>query len=372
MDGGEAQKAGLKAGDKLITADGVSLNGFTVEMIGEIVRGPVGTPVSITVLRGDEELSFTVTRYAMENSPVSASLVGDGVAYMRITNFKDANSYLDFALLYKALPQQGVKTVVLDLRNNPGGQVDVAINTIERIIAEKNIPYLMSESTNPRTMHTYTSIGLGWDATKMVILVNQDTASSAEIVAGALHDLGYATLVGTKTYGKGKGQLHIQAAPTEVAVLSNSVFYLPTSGKFDGVGITPDFNVALGEKYYHLPPLQPMPQNKAIYVGRSKDALALEQRLHELGYFSGKPDEIADAATFLAVNRFQRDNKIDISKGYCNMQTAKAIDDAVYKLDGKLIYVDTQYEQAMTIARNYAKNDTKPTVVDMDKITFGE
>ena len=372
VEGGEAEKAGVKAGDKLLSADGVSLAGFSIDMIGEIVRGPVGTAVAITVLRGEKELSFSITRYAMKNSPVSASLVGDGVAYMKITNFADANTYLDFAVLYKSLPEQGVKTVVLDLRNNPGGELSVAINTIERIITQKNVPYLMAESTNPRTVKTYSSLGLGWDATKMVILVNENTASSAELVAGSLHDLGYATLVGAKTYGKGKGQLHLQTAPTEIAVLSNHIFYLPTTGAYDGVGITPDVSVALGQKYYHLPSLAPMPKNQAIYVGVSRDALALEQRLSELGYFSGKPDEIADGATFLAVNRFQRDNNMDISKGYCNMQTAKAIDDAVYKLDGKLIYTDTQYERAITLAKSYSKNNTKPTPVDMSKITFGE
>ncbi len=370
--GGEAEKVGLQAGDKLLSADGVSLAGFTIDMIGEIIRGPVGSTVALTVSRNDKELKFTVPRYAMKNSPVSASLAGDGVAYIKITNFADANTYFDFAVLYKSLPAQGIKTVLLDLRNNPGGEVSVAINTIERLISDKDIPYLMSESTNPRRVRTYSSEGLGWDATKMVILVNGNTASSAELVAGSLHDLGYATLVGTKTYGKGKGQLHLQTAPTEIAVLSNHIFYLPTTGNYDGIGIEPDVSVKLGEKYYHLPALATMPQNKAIYIGESDGALALEQRLVELGYFSGKPDKIADGATFLAVNRFQRDNNMIISKGYCNMQTAKAIDDAVYKLDGKLVYTDTQYERALTIAKTYAKNDVKPTLIDMSKITFGE
>lgn len=372
IEGGEAEKAGVRANDKLLTADGVSLAGFSTDMIGEIIRGPVGTTVNITVLRDGKELSFTVPRFAMKNSPVSASLAGDGVAYMRITNFEDANTYLDFAVLYKSLPQQGIKTVILDLRDNPGGELSVAINTIERLISDKDIPYLMSESTNPRRVRTYSSIGLGWDATKMVILVNENTASSAELVAGSLHDLGYATLVGKKTYGKGKGQLHLQTAPTEIAVLSNHLFYLPITGSYDGVGISPDVSVELGKTYYHLPPMSPMPKYKAIYIGESDYALALEQRLCELGYFSGTPDKIADGATFLAVNRFQRDNKMDITKGYCNAQTAMAIDDAVYKIDGRAVYTDTQYERALTIARGYAKNDTKPTLPDMGSITFGE
>lgn len=372
VEGGQAEKVGIRAGDKLISADGVSLSGFSIEMIGEIVRGPVGTTVELTISRDGKEHKFTIPRFAMKNSPVSASLVGDGVAYIKITNFKDANTYLDFAVLYKSLPEQGIKTVLLDLRNNPGGEVSVAINTIERLIPDKDIPYLMSESTNPRRVRTYNSIGLSWDATKMVILVNGNTASSAELVAGSLRDLGYATLVGTKTYGKGKGQLHLQTAPTEVAVLSNHIFYLPTTGSFDGAGLEPDVNVKLGEKYYHLPTLATMPKDKSIYIGESDAALALEQRLFELGYFSGKPDKIADGATFLAVNRFQRDNNMDISKGYCNRQTAKALDDAVYKLDGKLVYTDTQLERALALAKSYAKNDTEPTLIDMSKITFGE
>ncbi len=373
ISGGSAEAAGIKAGDKLLSAEGVSLSGFTVEMIAEIIRGPVGSCVNLTVERDGKVLSFSVVRYAMVSSPVSAALVADGVAYMRIDYFKDSNAYIDFAELYKSLPEQGIKTVILDLRNNPGGTLDVAINTIERLIPDKNIPYLMSVNSNPRRVKTYTSLGLSWDATKMVILVNENTASSAELVAGTLHDLGYATLVGTTTFGKGTGQLHSENAETnEVAVVTDRRFYLPTSGSYDGIGITPDVTVELGKEYYHIPKLQEIDASRDIYIGASSNALALEQRLSELGYFSGKPDNIADGATFLAVNRFQYNNNIRITRNYCDSQTLRAIDRATIALDGTVVLVDTQYTRALNIAKGYAKNNVKPTVIDMSKITFGD
>lgn len=373
VSGGAAEEAGIKAGDKLISAEGVSLAGFTVEMIAEIVRGPVGSCVNLTVEREGEILSFNVVRYAMMSSPVSASLVADGVAYMRIDYFLDANAYLDFTMLYKSLPEQGIKTVILDLRDNPGGALDVAINTIERLIPDKKVPYLMSAIANPRQIKTYTSLGLSWDATKMVILVNENTASCAELVAGALHDLGYATLVGTTTYGKGTGQLHHENTETnEVAVVTDRRFYLPTTGSFDGVGLTPDITVELGKEYYHLPKLEKIDGTRDVIIGASSNALALEQRLYELGYFSGKPDNVADGATFLAVNRFQYNNDIRITRNYCDSQTLRAIDRAAIALDGTLVSIDTQYTRALNIAKGYAKNNVKPTLIDMSKITFGD
>ncbi len=372
-NGGAAEAAGLKAGDKLVSAEGVSLDGFTAEMIGEIIRGPVGSCVNITVSRDGEVKNFNVVRYAMLSSPVSAALVADGVAYMRIDYFADSNAYLDFTMLYKSLPEQGVKTVILDLRDNPGGALDVAINTIERLIPDKKVPYLMSEIANPRRVKTYTSLGLSWDATKMVILVNENTASSAELVAGVLHDLGYATLVGTTTYGKGTGQLHAENTETnEVTVVTNRRFYLPVSGAYDGIGLEPDVKVELDTKYYHLPKLEPLNVSRDILPGISKNALAIEQRLCELGYFSGKPDNVADGATFLAVNRFQYDNDIRITRNYCDPATARALDRAAIALDGTPVYIDTQYTRALNIAKSYAKNNTKPELIDMSKIAFGE
>lgn len=370
---GAAEAAGIKAGDKLIAAEGVNLSGFTVDMIAEIIRGPVGSSVKLTVLRDGKTLSFDVERYAMLSSPVSASLVADGVAYMRVDYFADTNAYIDFMMLYNSLPEHGVKTVILDLRDNPGGTLDVAINTIERLIPDKKVPYLMSEISNPRRIKTFTSLGLGWDATKMVILVNENTASSAELVAGSLQELGYATLVGTTTRGKGTGQMHVENVETkEVAVVTDRRFYLPVSGSFDGVGITPDVEIELGREYYHLPILEKLDTTRDILPGSSKNALAIEQRLCELGYFSGTPDCIADGATFLAVNRFQYDNNIRITRNYCDSTTARALNRAAIALDGTPVYVDTQYTRALNIAKSYAKNDVKPELIDMSKVTFGE
>lgn len=372
VEGGSAEKAGLHAGDKLLMADGVPLDGFTSEMIGEIIRGEVGSEITLRVLREGQELSFTVARMAMASSPVSARLAGDGVAYMRITSFDDVDTYMDFSILYKELPEHDVSTVILDLRDNPGGDVSVAINVIERLIPDADIPYLMLERTNPRRVNTYTSAGIGWDATKMVILVNENTGSSAELVAGALHDLGYATLVGTKTYGKGLAQMHTEVKEGEFAVITNSQFFLPVSGAFESIGIQPDIEVAMGTKYYHLPQLAPIVADRAVYAGSDANALAIEQRLRELGYFSGTPDNKADRATFLAVNRFQKANGYAVTNNYCDANTVRSLDRAVREMDGKVIPVDTQYEQALTIAKTYAEKKTAPTRVDMNKITFGK
>ena len=372
VEGGGAQKAGILVGDKLLEADGAKLSGFTAEMIGEIVRGEAGSEIPIRVERDGRAMLFRVTRAAMANSQVSAKLLGGGVAYLRVTSFENLDTFLDFALLYKSLPDHDVTTVVLDLRDNPGGDLSVALNVIERVLPEKALPYLMIERTNPRRVDTYTSEGIGWNATKMVILVNENTASSAELVAGALHDLGYATLVGKKTYGKGVGQMHSEVKEGEYAVITNSRFYLPVTGAFDGVGLAPDLAVEMGAKYYHIPQLAPIIADRSVYAGQGANVLALEQRLRELGYFSGTPDATADRATFLAVNRFQRAKGLAVSENYCDAATLRELDRAVRARDGKQIPVDTQYDRAVSLAKEYAEKNTPPTRVDMSTINFGE
>ena len=368
---GAAEAVGVLAGDKILSAGGVSVAGFTAEMIGEIIRGPIGTTVELSVLRDGAEHSFSLVRYAIANSFVSASLVTNDVAYMEISHFQDITSYLEFTMLCNTLSEMGVKTLILDLRNNMGGALDVAVNTIERLIPDKGVSYLEAEISNPSRTKTYTSMGIGQKFGKMVILVNENTASSAEIVAGSLRDLGYATLVGTQTYGKGTGQFHSQVSPGEVAVVTDRRFYLPTSGSYDGVGLIPDIKVELGYEYYHLPKLSDFIKNRDVYITSSTNVLALEERLCALGYFSGKPDNVADGATFLAVNRFQYDNGIRETRGYCDYATLVELDRAAIALDGTRVYVDTQLARAISIAKTYARNQVMPKPVDIAKITFG-
>lgn len=370
IEGGAAQKAGIQAGDKLLSVDGKELSGKTAQMIGDLIRGEIGTEIIIKVSRNGEEKKFSVTRMEMKTSTVTTKLLGDGVAYMKIASFDSINTFLDFSTSYEELPNHGVDTVVLDLRDNRGGDFDCVNNILDQIIPKKGIPYLMARRANPMSIKTYESRGIGWKANKMVILVNENTASSAEVLAGSLQDLGYADVVGTRTFGKGYAQIHYQVDENTYAVISVKELILPVTGKYDGVGIKPKFEVRMGSKNYEIPKFDALILDKGVYKNVSTNVLGVEQRLRELGYFDAKPDKIVDEATFYAINRFQKAKGIPVTENYCNAATVRDIDDAIKKLAGTKVIVDTQLEKAKTLARYYSDQKVKPTAVDASEIRF--
>ncbi|NLG53234.1 MAG: PDZ domain-containing protein [Clostridiales bacterium] len=368
---GPAMAAGLLAGDKLVAVDGQNLEGYTPSMVGDLISGPEGSPVEITVLRDGQDMKYTVNRGRIAVSNVAYKDLGDGVGYFKISRFADASTFMEFIMRYESLPEAGINTVILDLRDNPGGSFDCLINMMDGIIPEKDIPYLMTWQSKPTMqVNTFVSEGYGWEFNKLVILVNEKTASAAEIMAGALKDLGYADVVGTRTYGKGLGQLHIKLSDSNNAIISTSEMMLPTTGKYDGVGITPNIIVEQKLEPYIVPPRADLMLDRGVLAISNYNVLGVEQRLKELGFFEDKPDDTADFKTFHAINQFQKENGLKITKGYCDAATVKAIDRAALKLAEKPVMRDTQYERALALARKHARSGEKAKAIPLESIRF--
>lgn len=370
--GGPADTAGLKVGDVIQAVDGRAVNGYSVSMVGDLLRGKVGGTVSVRVLRDGTTHTFKVTHQLLRVSTVSAKKHGGGVVYISISGFNGTETFMDFTTLYEILPEEEIQTVILDLRNNPGGSLDSVINILNYIIPEKGVPYLRQRYSSPSKLRTMVSDGLGWVENKMLILTNENTCSAAEILAGVLQDLGYADVVGTKTYGKGYAQLHHDIDDTHTAVISYSEVLLPKRGAFDRVGILPDYEIDLYTMRYKMPALTPLNLNAGITAGSTQNVRAVEERLHELGYFEFTPDDTADFRTWHAVGQFQKNNELPETNQSCDVQTVRAIDAAMKTLAETPVVIDTQFQKALMLARAYTARGEEPILTPLSELNFGQ
>ncbi len=367
---GPAMVAGLLAGDKICEVDGLSVVGYLPAELGTLIRGEEGTTVNLKVIRGEETLNFTVRRAKIEVSEVTSYNVTDEIGYIKFDHFSGIDAFIDFMIAYDTFEESGVNTIILDLRNNPGGELDCLINIMDNVIPEEDVPYLLTWQTKPLKVNTFYSEGYGWEFNKFVILVNGNTASASEIMAGSLQDLGYAVVVGEQTYGKGMGQRHILTKDGDEAIVTGLELKLPVSGRYDGVGITPDYKVSMKITPYKLPYLTPLKSKYDASKIKTENVKALEERLHCLGYFYATPDDVWDNNTLRAANLFCKDNGLPMSNSMCKWDVIVKIDEATKNLEHKYIVEDAPLEKAIEVAKEYAASGKKAKRVSDDLIDF--
>lgn len=244
IEGGPARDADLRADDEFLTVDGRSIEGMNVDEVTSIVRGPAGTDVEITFRRGAEEFTVTLTRAAVQVPVVEAETIGD-VAYLRLNLFTDnADEQLEARL--QALLDQGLSTIVLDLRNNPGGLLETAIEVTSEFVDEGLV--VSTESPDGATPYSVEPGGVATDAgLELFVVVNQGSASASEVVAGALADADRATIVGENTFGKNTVQQRFPLSNGGALKLTIARWLTPQGHDFGGTGITPDVELELPE-----------------------------------------------------------------------------------------------------------------------------
>lgn len=351
FDGSPAEEAGLLPGDEIVSVDGVDVTSYSISGLTSIIRGEADTEVVIGIRRDNKPavIEYKITRKAITLSNIEFTDMGNGVAYIRILRFGDLKTFLDFTEIYRELPEKGFRSVIFDVRGNPGGALDVLLYILNYIIPDKD-KEIMSIYSRDYGEESYYSTGIGWRADKLIVLTDQNSASAAEVFAGSLQALGYADVVGTKTYGKGIGQYHIELSDKSVVIVTNFEIKLPDQTSYDGKGITPDYIVEIGTAPYPMPRLGTLSHEKSLRTGDvSNDVLELEKRLQLLGYFSDDPDEVFDSRTLFAVQSFSRDFGLRVvSCASSNM--IYHLNKEIERLSKTTVPVDTQLAKALELA----------------------
>jgi carboxyl-terminal processing protease len=242
ISGTPASKAGLQPKDIITEINGQTTNGMSVDTAVDKIRGKAGTKVSLEVVRnGTQTLNFTITRSNIQVPSVSTKIINGDIGYMQITTFGDDTS----SLAEKAaqnFKNEHVKGIVLDLRDNPGGLVNAAVNVSSLWLPQNKM--IMQEKRGNTVVQTYMSNGSDTlHGIPTVVLVNDGSASASEITTGALHDNGAAYVIGTKTYGKGVVQQIIDLTGGSELKVTIASWYRPDGQNINHKGITPDQTV---------------------------------------------------------------------------------------------------------------------------------
>ena len=234
-----AQAAGLKKGDILLTVDGKKYD--DLDQVREAIRGEEGTTIKVRYRRNDKETETEIVRGVIEEKSVFAG-EADGTGYIRISKFENETT-AQFRKEMAGLENKGIDKVVIDLRNNPGGLMESAIEIADYLLPECNVIYTKDKNGKKKYYNSDDK------STKMkyAILVNEETASAAEILTVAVKENGGGKIIGTKTFGKGIVQYTESLSDGSALKLTTREYFSPKNNKIHKVGITPDIEVKLPE-----------------------------------------------------------------------------------------------------------------------------
>ena len=256
IDGTPAQKAGVLSGDEIVDIDGFSVADDGLDATIDRLRGRPGTAVSMTIRRSDfdDPITFRVVRQKIQVASVRHERLDPSIGYLRLSQFNDttareASQAID-EMMEAAQEETGnmLTGLVVDLRNNPGGILDSAIDVSDLFLDEGVI--VSASGRTPESRFTrLANLGDVMDGATIAILVNRGSASASEIVAGALQDHDRATIIGTRTFGKGLVQTVMPLSRGRAIKLTTSHYYTPSGDSINGTGITPDILVE-GDRSY--------------------------------------------------------------------------------------------------------------------------
>ena len=260
-----AWKAGVKAGDRIVKIEDELTRDITLGDAVKKLRGDPGTKINITVLREEEFklYDFEIVREIIEVQDVKdPQILEDNIGYVRLTEFRE-NSYTEFKKALEQLKQDGADSLILDLRNNPGGLLNIALDITEIFLPEGELMLTTKGRRESQTEETYAKDAdlkiLEWP---IVILINQGSASGSEILAGALKDNTRAVILGTQSFGKGSVQSVIPLPDGSGLRLTTSKYYTPSGISIHGKGITPD--IIIKRDYRYLTESELEKENKEI------------------------------------------------------------------------------------------------------------
>lgn len=233
--GTPADEAGILTGDRIIKVDGEDVSTLGSDEVVRRVKGPADTSVNITIARGEEILDFTLTRKSIVAETIESKVIGNK-GYIMITEFTN-HTAKEFKEQLDGLMNQNITGLVIDLRGNPGGSVPEAVAIADRLLGETTIVYTVDKDGERIEYNSDETLQVD---IPLAVLVDGGSASSSEILAGALQDTGVGTLVGTKTFGKGIVQEIRGLKDGGGFKVTNSEYFTPNGRSIHGVGLEPD------------------------------------------------------------------------------------------------------------------------------------
>ena len=239
-----AEEAGILPGDIIKKINDVEYTGENMTAAANNIKGAEGTKVKLEIQRGQEIKTFEITRKKITTNPVIAEKLDNNIGYLEVTSF-DENTAGNFKSKYEELKAQGIDSLIIDLRNNGGGLVEEALKIADYIVPKgKELLVTVDKDGKEKVEKSKEDVLIDMP---IVVLVNKNSASSSEILAGALKDLNEATIVGTTTYGKGVIQQFLTLRDGSGLKVTVEEYYTPNRTKINGVGIEPNEKIELPE-----------------------------------------------------------------------------------------------------------------------------
>ena len=264
------ERAGLKTGDKIIKVNGEEFTADNMDKAVKLMKGEPKTTVSITILRKDKDgkndyMDIDIVREEIRLVTVKSNVIEDNIGYIKITSFDDL-TYEDFKKDLSSLMKKNVSGIILDLRSNPGGLLDVCVDIADEFLGEGVVVYTETRSGE----RTYEKSNKNHVDIPLVVLVNEGSASASEILAGAIKDRDRGILVGNKTFGKGVVQRIKQLSDGSGFKLTVSEYFTPNGINIHGIGIEPDIVVDLPDEV------------EEIGIGNLKEDLQLQTAIKKM------------------------------------------------------------------------------------------
>ncbi len=346
-----AEEAGIQIGDVFLEVNGEDVSKKGSAEIAELLRGEEGARVTIKFLRKGQEVMVECTRRQVNQTYVSNKTLADGVEYIKVSAIGSENDGEAFGEIWEDLDDKNTRAVILDLRGNGGGVINVALGMIDKMTRQEGAYYAgVRWREDQGGLEQHISTGGALPLNKIVVLVDGGTASAAELIAGSLKETGTATLVGEKTYGKGQGQYHLNLVNGDKLVITTLELELPETGCYEGKGITPDMVITNRKVMMDASSLRAMDTSETLRFGdRSENVYAMRERLQLLGFIESAAESF-DGDTVDAVSDFRAQYGMEPGL-YASPELLTKLDEAIANLDGKTYSVDEQLDIALGLCR---------------------
>lgn len=249
IEGSVAEKTGLQAGDIIKKVDGIEYKGEQLDTVSNKIKGDEGTSVTITILRNNEEKEFNIVRSNVKLKTVSSKMIENNKAYIKISSFNDGTAN-EFKEAYENLKENNPTGLIIDLRNNGGGLVTESLDIAETMVEKGKTLLITSNKNNKEDIKKSKENPI--INIPVVVLINQNTASASEILAGILKDNCNYKIIGTKSYGKGVIQTVYSFSDGSGLKVTTEEYFTPNHNIINKVGITPDIEVKLDSEWENI------------------------------------------------------------------------------------------------------------------------